>query len=290
MGDAILTTPKLDRSRPLNVTVESSKGDSVEVTWIPVKDLVSDSSYQRGLEPNKVYKIATTFDPDAFGTLVISKRVDGTLAIIDGGHRVAAMYDLGWEDQSVPAVVHTGLSLEDEARVFTTLNSNRTKPKPQDIHKADVVAREPNAVAIQAVLDKYGVPVIRYPGKGLRGIGTVYRLNKLGGTELVDGVIDVLLRAYSTIHTDTFYHDVMTSLGAILYTYPKVDKTRLAKAVASLGSPQQAFSRGQSIAAVSGTRSINETANQIIMAYNKGLRKNRLDMLTTNGNLFPKKK
>jgi len=290
--DQVLTTPKLDRRKPLNVVVEESRGDTVEITWVYIRDLVSDSTYQRDLEPTKVYRIATNFDPDSFGTLVISKRTDGTLAIIDGGHRVAAMYDIGWEDQKVPAVIHTGLSVRDEARVFTTLNSNRTKPKPVDIHRASVAAGNPDAVAIQSVLDKHNVKVVKFhKSPGLRSIGTVYRLYQNGGVELVDGVLDVLLRAYDgDRHTDTFFYALLTSVGAILYSDSTVNRGRLAKAVASIGTPQQVFARGSSIAAVSGTKPINETANQLIMAYNKGLRTNRIDVVTPTGHLFPKRK
>ena len=151
-----LVKPQVQRAKALQHDLEATSGDS-DVEWIEADNLVVDMTYQRTQERGKVYRIATNFDPDAFGVLIVSRRKDGTEVLIDGGHRVAAIRDLGWEDQKLPAVVHTGLSLEEEAKIFTLTNRDRTKPTPRDMFRADVASKQPEALEIQAVFDKHGL-------------------------------------------------------------------------------------------------------------------------------------
>lgn len=245
--------------------------------WIGVDDLVVDSTYQRELEPRKVARIVNDFDPDAFGSLVISLREDGTKAVIDGSHRRAAVIEMGWNDQKVPANIHRGLSVEDEARIFSILNSNRTKPKVVDLFRANVAAGQPMAVAINQVFVKHGlVPTQQVKGDGIRAIGTCQRIFQGGSLELLDRVLDTVIKAYGSRHSNNFDSDFLTPLAAIIQDNPEVDLPRLRKTVNGLGEAKAIVARGRSVSSVSGTRTLNEIANFIIRKYNVGLRKGQL--------------
>lgn len=258
-------------------TPQSDWENNTTVEWIGVDDLIVDESYQRPLEPRKVAKIVKDFDPDAFGALVVSLRSDGTKALIDGGHRVEALAQMGWLDQQVPATIHRGLTVEQEARIFSILNSNRTKPKVVDLFKADVRAGNPTAVAINLLFEKHGLePTQSITQNGIRSIGTCQRLVAGGSIDLLDQVIGVIVRAYRSRHSTMFNHDFMIPLGAIIQRNPTIDLGRLVKAISGLGEPQAVVSRGRSVASVSGTKPPNEVANLIIRKYNAGLRQNTL--------------
>jgi hypothetical protein len=57
----------------------------------------------------------------------VSERADGTLAVIDGRHRVAAAVLA--ERIAVPAAIYTGLTLQHEARLCLQLNKPRTRSR-----------------------------------------------------------------------------------------------------------------------------------------------------------------
>src|SRR4051794_33828172 len=93
-----------------------------------VGELTVDQRYQRALNARRVKKIANEFDPYSVGMLIVSDRGDGTKVVLDGQTRRAALVAMGWEDQMVPCYVYVGLSVEEEARIFRTLNQDRARP------------------------------------------------------------------------------------------------------------------------------------------------------------------
>lgn len=245
--------------------------------WIDVGDLVVDYTYQRALEPRKVARIVNEFDPDAFGTLVVSLRKDGTKAVIDGSHRKAAVIEMYGTTEKVPANLHEGLSLEDEARIFSILNSNRTKPKVVDLFKADVAAGQPMAVAINQVFSNLGLaPTQQVKSDGIRAIGTCQRIYKGGSLELLNTVLETVIKAYDSRHSNNFDSDFLIPLAAIIQDNPEIDLPRLRRSVFGLGEAKAIVSRGRSVSSVSGTKAINEIANLIIRKYNIGLRHGQL--------------
>lgn len=267
-----------------------------DVEWVDADTLVVDRSYQRTLESNKVFRIATEFDPEAFGTLVVSHRTTGENVIIDGGHRVAAIHiledvDPSWLDQKLPAVVHRDLTVADEARIFSTLNANRTKPKPGTMFTASTVAGDKDAIEIQFVLDKYGLEVTDTPGgTGIRAVTTVTKIHGKGGADLLDNVLRCLLRAYENdLSTETFNHRLMWPIAAIFYNHPEIDLGRLADRIARLGSPSEIVSRGRATAANSDTKTPNEIGNFLIRRYNVNLRSRRLPEFNNRAYLFGNK-
>lgn len=137
----------------------SMDGDTRDATWVRIDDLHIDPSYSRAIVAHRANKIAAEFDPDSFGAVVVSKRANGELFILDGTHRMAALKKLGWNDQLVPAIVLTGLSVAEEARVFTTLNEQRAKPRSTDLYRSKLASNDSTAVAIDQIVRSLGLHV-----------------------------------------------------------------------------------------------------------------------------------
>ena len=91
-------------------------------------DMFVDYTYQRKALDAKVKKIVKNFNPDLLGIITCSMRDDNQLAIIDGSHRYHALIAMGMENSNVNALVYFGLSIQDEARIFTLTNKEHTKP------------------------------------------------------------------------------------------------------------------------------------------------------------------
>jgi hypothetical protein len=98
---------------------------TVRIEQIPARQLMVDHAVQRPLDTTRAERIANSFDPNALGTFVVSRRADGTYHLIDGQHRHAVVILLGHEDWLLNCQVYTGLTTQEEARMFRLLNNSK---------------------------------------------------------------------------------------------------------------------------------------------------------------------
>lgn len=129
----------------------------VEMRFVAICDLIVDQDYQRTLKAARVKRNAKRFEPGAMKALNVSLRSDGKMMITDGQHTVDMARQLGYTH--VPALVVKG-SQEDEARWFGIINGSGTEGvNTRQKHIAALVAGDSNAIAIQKMLDAYGIVI-----------------------------------------------------------------------------------------------------------------------------------
>jgi len=264
-----------------NTVINRSKSIGNESTLsseILVKDLVLDLSYQRYPNETKVNKIVKNFDKGALGVIICSAREDGTIVILDGGHRIAAMRMMKLDDQFVDCLVYFGLTIPEEANLFNLINDNRTKPKTQDLFKAKVVAHDSSAVEIDKIFKKHNLSTSNQAGANLiRAVGTVSNLYKKNGSTNVDKTIEILKLAFGN-HSSSFTDFALVSVSNMVSIYPNMDRNRLINALKLFGSISH-WSNSGSI--VSNQLKVKDRsigmAIVAIRDYNKKLKTNRLD-------------
>lgn len=128
---------------------------NAEQKLLPVSKLIVDPNLQRNLDRQRAARIAEDLDPAAIGVITVSRRANGSYHIIDGQHRVEALRLAGGDKEQVNCRVFTGLSAEDEARMFRLLN-NTTRLQALDKFRVRVVEGEKVATHISDLLAKYG--------------------------------------------------------------------------------------------------------------------------------------
>jgi hypothetical protein len=101
-------------------------------------DLMIDPLYQRGVNPHLVTRLVKNFNKDSFGVLTVSERANGDKYILDGQHRwkVAQLC----VEEYLPCHVYEGLTLQDEARIFSDINTNRVGVTALYRYRAGVIA------------------------------------------------------------------------------------------------------------------------------------------------------
>jgi hypothetical protein len=117
---------------------------------VKLEDCFIDESYQRPTLPHWITNIVEHFDPKLVGTIVVSQRKQGRNAVIDGQQRKLALEQLGFE--TVPAIVHVGLSVQAEAKLLATLNTWRKDVQPWHRYRALRVARDKEVIAVDKLL------------------------------------------------------------------------------------------------------------------------------------------
>lgn len=126
------------------------------------EELAIDSSYQRSIESGDsqalIRRIAQHWNWDLCLPLVVARRADGALYVIDGQHRLAAAR-LRRDIQMLPSVVVEYASAADEAASFVHLNQQRRPLGKLDLFKAAVASGDPQACAILEAMKDAGLSV-----------------------------------------------------------------------------------------------------------------------------------
>lgn len=135
-------------------------GTTGTLKTIPIASLHVDLQFQRGMtvgSARNARMIAAAFDWRRFVPVVVVEAGDGAYSIVDGQHRTAAAKARGIK--AVPCYVLQA-SLADAAQAFAAINGAVTPMRSDDLFRAQVVAGEPEAVALKALLDDVGVRIV----------------------------------------------------------------------------------------------------------------------------------
>ena len=246
-------------------------------SMVKVSDLLIDYSYQRNPIGKKVNKIAKNFDPDLLGVIICSMRESGVLAVIDGSHRVHALRQKQMNDAVLNALVYFDLKIEDEAKIFSLLNQEHTKPNPAEIFKAGIVAGDEETIIINRIFTNLGLNIGVGPGENkVRAISTVKRVYRNAGEKVLQDTLYTIKSAYGD--SSSTMRDVLISAVAIVYNRygDNVEVSRMIATLQKFGNPNSLIANAKSM--MSNQNQVTSTALPylIVNAYNQRLKKNRL--------------
>lgn len=143
------------------------------------------SACQREIRPAWVEELVANFDLDKIGTPEVSHR-DGYFYVMDGQHRIEAIKRFlgeGWKEQHVQCWVSEGLTEEQEAETFLSLNNR----KPVDVFQKFKVAVRANRSAeneIAWIVKEEGLTISQQAVEGSVGaVGTLLKVHKRNGPD-----------------------------------------------------------------------------------------------------------
>jgi hypothetical protein len=134
------------------------------IEWIHLQRLSIDHTYQRSPENvasrRLIAGIAARFDWRLCAPLVVSRRADDTLTIIDGQHRWLAARRRQ-DIPQLPCCVFRYASMEEEARMFIVANRARKPINRLDDYHAALAAKDEDALEIQQLVTSAGLSIAR---------------------------------------------------------------------------------------------------------------------------------
>lgn len=171
-------------------------GNGAKVRRLLVEELRVDSDYQRPQNKPQITRITQGFDPRQFGILEVSKRPGGWYAVFDGQHRLAAARQLGLKD--VLCLVHENLTPRDESYLFARLQLDRKTLRPFDRFRAQLFARDPQALEIDQIARDYGFRIVSgntgpYSISAVTSLEAIYRR---GGGPLLRDVLGMIVELW----------------------------------------------------------------------------------------------
>lgn len=145
---------------------DADRSSPGELRMVPVDELrVDRDSYQRELQSDgKRTRLAATFNWVSCGVLIVARRADGTLWIVDGQHRWEAARTRG-DIESLPCVIFDIASIQGEAKAFLQSNTERRALRVFEQFRAQVAESDPIAMELKGMFDAAG----RVPAGGCGG-------------------------------------------------------------------------------------------------------------------------
>jgi len=124
---------------------------------LPVGLLLVDKAYQRLAKRSQVNKIVKDFNPEAFQALLIGRRENGKLYVVDGQQRLLAAKKLKMEN--VLCSVFNSDGRAHEANIFKRVNNDRTGVGSLVVYRACMWAGDKETLAIEAIIRECGFKV-----------------------------------------------------------------------------------------------------------------------------------
>lgn len=260
------------------------KGAKITHEDIAVSDLMRIEDTQRPLQAGWVRKLYRNMDLDALGTFTVSRRDDGRLILLDGGHRQAALFEHDMGDWSVRCEVYHGLDLPTEAGLFRRLNSRRSVSALEDFLKG-VVEGDGECVVINRTCKRVGLKVARQVGPGnivcVSALRRVYagRGSKVHPEEL-KRTLELVTGAWG--HTpEAVEGQIVAGVGEFVKRYhADVDYDDLRKKLAKYqGGPSRLLGNGRNLKEITNRPIWKCIAEIVLNTYNKQRRTNVLPPL-----------
>lgn len=243
-------------------TLEKHRADS----------LCRDERVQRNLRVVRVKEITAKLDLDAIGVITVSRRPDGRLVVLDGGHRIQALLDNGLGEWEVTCKVFDGLTLKQEAGLFRRLNNTSRVTSIEDLLKG-IVEGDKESVAISKIMERNGLQIALQSGPGLVSCAAAMRKVYRGqnGPAALGFAINVAVASWGA-HSDSVDGHLVTGLGAVYARYAEdVDRAALIRKLAKhQGGAPGLIGQALALKAMRPSTVGTAVARIVVDIYNRG--------------------
>ncbi len=256
---------------------------TARIKTVRLGDLRVSPAAQREFKRAHGQNIADNFDLDLAGTFTLSLR-DGTYWIVDGQHRfyglkehVKSTFGDEWEDWTIEAWTHEGLTEAQEAELFLTFNSS--KPVSGiDKFRVAVTAERDVETDVNRVVLANGLRVSHTPGQhAIVGVGALLSTYSRGGAAHLREVIVTLREAWEGFDMDAA---LIHATSDVLTRYAgAINAARLASQLGALRNGSAGvYQEAHRVKLKFGSTARAANAAAMVEIYNKGLRgKGRLE-------------
>lgn len=200
------------------------KNSPPSLEWIAVDRLQVDPAYQRATDGEKsrrlIASMARCWDWSLCQPLVVARRNDGSLFVVDGQHRCEGARSRG-DIAHLPCVILSAIDAEAEAATFVALNTQRQRLSQTDLFHAMLAAGDTDAQATAAIIAETGWKIARGSNAASYGPGylacapALTRALACHGAPVVRNALTALREAYP----DTAFNTAATMLKALIMIF-----------------------------------------------------------------------
>ena len=164
---------------------------------IPIKNLVSNQDYQRGLSTGHILRAAEHFDPYQINPVKVSRR-GGVNYVFNGQHTIEIVALVsGSRDTPVWCMIYEDLEYETEADIFANQMKYVKPLAPYEIFMANIEAGNDKQLIIRDLVESYGLSLTKSsaPG-GICAISTLENIHDRYGYQTLERVLRLCVSAW----------------------------------------------------------------------------------------------
>lgn len=219
------------------VTPGPMVGVPPSVEQVPVDRLTVDPAYQRAIDGAASRRIIVgmvrRWDWSLCLPLVVSRRPDGSLLILDGQHRHAGAVERG-DIPYLPCVIQSSLDLAGEARVFVELNTKRQRLTQGEIFAGMLAAGDELARTVSEMIAATGWNVRRTSNTAVYKPGDLecapMLVKACANKALGENAVRFALTALRAAYPDTPVRNAATLLKALFEVFDMLAEAGIASA------------------------------------------------------------
>lgn len=257
-------------------------GPKPRVAWIPLGMLISDEEYQRTTASLSsralIKKIAENFKWRRYQPITVTKMSNSIYEIIDGQHRAAAAR-LRPDIKELPCYVVDAEEVEHRADSFVSVNRDRVVIGPLQLFKAQLVAKDPESVAVQAICEMVGVEILPYPiqNKDLKpgqllSVGAVRAIYTNNGERILRIVLDTMARAFKG-RSGQLKASIIKGVACMVVTYEgQIDVEHLRLVLRGYPDIKELETAARAVRELMGGTTTDAIHAALLKTYNKSTR------------------
>ena len=259
-----------------NKNTLSTKNNNTSFTYNQVNSsrIITDR-YQRPLNQSRVKKIVKNFNPLLVNPIKVSRR-NGKYYVFDGQHTLNALVNMnGGKHLNVDCKIYEGLSYEDEAELFAAQNGDSRAVTSAEKISALYEAKDVDVIDMKETIEKLGITFAFSGASGANKVvcvTTVYKIVKESSCEKLAEILKIILDIWGG-ENGSFRKEIVNAIYLFDKKYHgQYDRNGLVKSLKN--TPTEKIIRNGKAFVTGGSARF---ARQILVAYNKGRSRNKLD-------------
>lgn len=244
--------------------------DSNQITGVLNTRFILKDAYQRPLDEALVRKIVTHWNSDLMNLPKVSHR-DGKYYVFDGQHTIEALkLKNNGKDLDIPCRIYSGMTYEDEARLFAAQNGISKNVTTIQKLRALYEAKDPDVVRVTDIVIEYGYadPIKNNSNNcptGFRTLPSALKIYEKCGEGRLRQVLKVITESWGN-DKNGCRSGILNGINIVLSLY--MGEFKEADLINSLKrvSPVKLYADAKADTAHSGA---NRFAYQIVRLYNK---------------------
>lgn len=186
---------------------------------IPIKNLVSNQTYQRNLSVAHIQKTAENFDVHQINPVKVSRR-DGINYVFNGQHTIEIVAAVsGSRDTPVWCMVYDGMDYTAEADTFAKQQKYVKPLLPYEIFMANIEAGNDDQILIKSLVESYHLRIASSKGPGcVCAISTIEYIFHRYGLNTLDRTLRLCVAAWEG-EQDSLTANIIKGIALMITAY-----------------------------------------------------------------------
>lgn len=193
------------------------------LTWINADDIKVNPVAQREFRPAWAEKILSEFDLDKYQVPHVNKRADGSLYVMEGQHSTWAYREYFGEGQQVQVWLYNGLTEEEEAEFFLSLNNKKSIDLMAKF-KVGVTAGRPDECDIDRIVRANGCHVGGSSKGSITAVAALTTIYSRHGAQVLGQTLRIIRDSFTE---GGYERPILLGISMVLARYPDLEVGRL---------------------------------------------------------------